>query len=74
MCVLNMQIQSKEQSSIIEELWTYIADYLDRTIARADVALTEAATHRDTKEEVIPLFNPQAAHARCTCMTQLADS
>lgn len=43
-----------EQATVVEELWTFLSDYLDRMAARADVAINEAALHQGVREQVQP--------------------
>lgn len=52
---LDVQIAPAEQAEAVEELWTFLADYFDRTVARANIAITDAARHRDSKEDVCSL-------------------
>ncbi|BDA48146.1 hypothetical protein COCOBI_11-4050 [Coccomyxa sp. Obi] len=46
------QIIAPEQAMVVEELWTFLSDYLDRMVARADVALNEAALHQGVREQL----------------------
>ncbi|CAL8462860.1 g2394 [Coccomyxa elongata] len=46
------QIIAPEQATVVEELWTFLSDYLDRMAARADVAINEAALHQGVREQL----------------------
>ncbi len=51
-CSFLMQITASEQAVVVEELWTFLSDYLDRTVARADVAINQSAMQHTAMEEV----------------------
>jgi hypothetical protein len=47
-----VQTVDPEQASVVEELWSSLADYLDRMMARADVAINDSAEHQRVRDEV----------------------
>ena len=51
-CSFLMQITASEQAVVVEELWTFLSDYLDRTMARADVAINQSAMQHTAIDEV----------------------
>jgi hypothetical protein len=47
-----LQITAPDQAAVVEELWTFLSDYLDRTTARTDIAINESTMRLTAMEEV----------------------